>query len=731
MRNSRRYQKAREPVDQKVVFNNGFGNGKLQISISLGVLAEELSTLLEGGTLPPVAGYFDQSAGREERYLAGPDCKEDALYWRTMLSRLRDASSETPQPLDEWPLDFPRALGRTARHAKGIHSFRVRLDAGTAAGLRDFAQKNGASMHALMLTIMAQEVLRRTGRPEFLLGSVASTRHSASEARIVGYYVNVLPVACRVHRSESVENALRAVQRSLAEGLQHARYPFARIYADFRQSEGVAPHPARYPLFDLAVTENPGSADTNFIGISQLMDYELRRNAPALDMVLVHEGRADGSVILNWHVDAAIYEKETAKAWIDALAGWARFLAGGERVPESPLPDLLPEEERVLSDWEHGPAVPHLAPSFPALFEQWARIQPDRPAVVTEQGTQSYAELNVRSNALAHALRARRLARQEVVGVLTERSIALPETVLAIWKAGGCYLPLVKNLPIDRLAFMIRDAGIRVLVVLDGIETPATLAGTGCEAFRPESLQESYISSHSHPVEVGKDGVVGSDLAYVIYTSGSTGEPKGVMLSHQGLNNLALGIAAALDMRSGDRASMMASPGFDAWIGELAMAWAVGGAVVPVKRGEMDDILELQAKFIRLGVTVTTMPPSYLRLFEQADFPSLRLLLTAGEPPYRADALHYAPRLRYMNGYGPTENTVAVSFGQVTAQAQRLAAGKPLANTSVHIRGREGESVPPGAVGIIWLGGMQLASGYLNRPDLTAASFVETPPGRL
>jgi thioester reductase-like protein len=175
----------------------------------------------------------------------------------------------------------------------------------------------------------------------------------------------------------------------------------------------------------------------------------------------------------------------------------------------------------------------------------------------------------------------------------------------------------------------------------------------------------------------------------------------------------------------------MASPAFDAWIAELVMAWAVGGAVVPVLRSEMDDTLELRAKFVRLGVTATTMPPSYLRLFEQADFPSLRLLLTAGEPPYRADALHYAPRLRYMNGYGPTENTVAVSYGQVTDQAQRVTAGKPLANTSVHIRGSEGESVPPGAAGMIWLGGMQLASGYLNRPDLTAASFVETADGRL
>ena len=699
--------------------------------VSIGVLAEELSTLLEGGTLPRVEGHFDGSAGKEERYLASTACHADALYWRTTLGSLGAPSTGAPQPFDEWPLDHPRALGRTLGNARGSHLFRVRLDASVAVGLRELAQRNGASLHSLMLTIMALEVRRRTGRPEFFVGTAASTRDSISEARIVGYYVNMLPLPCRIQRGESFEQALQTMQKRLAEGLQHARYPFARMISDFRRDNAGPFHPARYPLFDMAVTENPRAVATDFSGIARGTGYELRFNAPAQDMVLVHEGQADGSLILQWYVNAAIYERETAESWIDSLAGWARFLASGQRLPDTPLPALLPHEEELLHGWERGPALAHPARSFPARFEHWVRSQPDSLALITEKGTQTYAEIDARSNALAHALLALGLAREQVVGVLTGRSIALPGTVLAIWKAGACYLPLDKDMPADRLAFIARDAGIRVLLVLDGLELPASLAGTGCRIFRPESLDRAYLSSHSQPVEIGGDGVGGADLAYIIYTSGSTGLPKGVMLRHQGLNNLAVGITAALDMRSNDRASIMASPAFDAWISELVMAWAAGAAVVPVLRGEMDDIAELRAKFVRLGVTITTMPPSYLRLFEQAEFPSLRILLTAGEPPNRVDALHYASRLRYMNGYGPTENTVAVSYGQVTGQTQRITVGRPLANTSVYILGSEGEPVPPDAVGMIWLGGMQLASGYLNCPDLTAASFVETPAGRL
>jgi amino acid adenylation domain-containing protein/thioester reductase-like protein len=689
--------------------------------VSLGVIAEELSTLLEGGTLPTLAGHFDQSAGREESYLAGPSCQEDALYWRKILRGLHE---------DEWRLDFPRPLARTERNAKGSHSFRVHWDPSTAAGLRDFARSNGASLHALVLTIMAQEVRRRTGRSEFLLGTAASTRESANEARTVGYYVNMLPMPCRVDRSEPVEQALRTAQRTLVEGLQHARYPFSRMYRDARQNHPVAPHPARYPLFDLAVTENPGvlsSATTPFT--SNTPRYALRLNAPAQDMALVHESQPDGSLILQWYVNAAIYEKETAEAWIDSLAGWARFLAKGKRHPGSYLPALLPEEENLLAGWENGPSLPHPSPTLPARFEHWVRTQPERPALITEQGPQSYAELNARCNALAHALLLQGVTGQDVVGVLTGRSIALPETVLSIWKAGACYLPLVENLPADRLAFIARDASIRLLVVLDGLEAPAALAETGCKIFRPESLSEQFFSSHCHASEIDSAG--GSDLACIIYTSGSTGVPKGVMLHHHGLINLGVAGDAMLDIRSGDRTLLVTSPSFDAWIADLAMAWTAGAAVVPVLRGEMEDIAGVRDKMARLGVSTATMTPSYLRLFDQADFSSLRLLTTVGEPPNPADALHYAKSLRYFNGYGPTENTAAVSFGQIMPQAQRMTAGKPLANTSVYIRDPLGEPVPPGAVGFIWLGGMGLARGYLNRPDLTAASFVETPAGRL
>lgn len=691
--------------------------------VSLGIVMDDLARLLQGQTLPPLQSSLDRAAGREESYLASPRCESDARHWRQTLAAI---SADGDAPFDEWPLDFARPNGRNATSTKGVHIFRTTLDEAVAARLRAFAQSHGASLHALFLTVLALEINRRTARPAFLLGTAASTRETSGDAELVGYFVNMLPVPCRVTRQMPVEEALKATQHALAEGLQHVQYPFARMYQDFRRDHATTPHPARFPLFDFAVAENPGRTDhptgLHFEALPSNDDYRLRPNTPAQDMVLVHEGRPDGSVILQWYVNAALYEKDTAAAWMESLAGWARLLALDDRPPNTPLPALLAAEETRLAAWEYGPKLTLAAPNFPALVAHWSAVEPGRPAIVTENGVVTYGDLNARTDALAHLLRTRGCGPQVPIGVLTGRSVFLPETVLSIWKAGGCYVPLASELPADRLRFIIEDAGIRHLVVLDGRPVPEALADTGCSVLRPEALAPDLTADHPAPDCSGP--------AYIIYTSGSTGVPKGVVLAHQGLNNLGAALSRALDMTPQDRVLLMASPAFDAWISDLAMAWASGAAVVPVVRNEMDDIVGMRTKLSRLGVTVATMPPSYLRLFEQADFPGLRVLMTVGEPPVAADAQHYAARLRYINGYGPTENTAAATVGTVVP-GTRLTAGKPLANTSVHIRDAQGQPVPPGSVGAVWLGGVGLASGYLNRPEITANSFVETASGRL
>ncbi|AWJ93997.1 hypothetical protein Sp245p_29765 (plasmid) [Azospirillum baldaniorum] len=700
--------------------------------LSLGLLADGLAALLRGVSLPGRAPGFGRSAAREEAYLAGEAARSDAEHWQSLLSGV------DPAAFEEWPLDTPRPTVRSTETAKGSHCHRVRLAPDVAEALRVLARRNGASLHALMMTLMACEVRRRTGRAAFLMGTAASTRETAEEAGVVGYYVNMLPVPFRIERSEPLEQAVKATQSRLAEALRHGRQPFARIHQEFRRNQPQGHHPARYPLFDLAVTENPATAvprgdALRFAAIDTFdgdgIQYELRQSAPAQDLVLVHEGQADGGLVLQLYANAALYERKTAQAWTAALAGWARRLADPQRTLGEPLPALLPDEETLLAAWERGPAMPHPVPCFHHRFAALARSQPDRPALITDDGAVSYAAMNARANALAHALLARGLRTGDAVGVLTERSPALPEAVLAIWKAGASYLPLTRDLPADRLAFIARDAAIRTVMALDGHPLPDALAQAGYAVIRPEALTGDFRTAHAHEPQAGTRSTPG-DPAYIIHTSGSTGLPKGVVLHHGGMLNLALSMARMMGVQPDERTLLSSSPSFDAWISDSVMTWATGGALVPIRRAEMDDTAGLRAKMERLVVTSATLPPSYLRLFEQADLPTLRILMTVGEPPNAADALHYAARLRYINGYGPTENTAAASIGILRPDSPWMSAGRPLPNTAIHILDEDGEPVPPGAIGHVWLSGLGLAIGYLNRPDLTAAAFVETAKGR-
>ena len=703
------------------VMHHAVGDG-----LSLGIIIEDLRALLNGDTLSPSEDSFNKTAAREAAYLASKTVTADAAYWQLIVSGLAKGA---PDAFDEWPLDLPRPKARTATSRQGGHCFRSRLDKNTVTSLRILAKRNRATMHALMLAIFGHEVRRRTGRSEFLIGTAASTRHSAAEARTVGYYINMLPLVCRTGVAESIDTAVRAMQQGLADALQHVRYPFARIYGDFRREHPQATHPTRYPLFDIGVTENPAPAvspetDLHFTGLVSpkpgTIDYELRHNTPTQDMVLIHEGERDGSLVLTLFVDAAVYTRDTAGHWFDSLIGWMHFLADNLPNEDEPLPLLLPEEERLLDGWQKGPSCPLPANSFPDLFRHLAETHPERPALITDAGVQNFQTINARADALAHALVELDLKRGEPVGVLTERSAALPETALAIWKAGGCYLPLTVDLPPERLTFMARDAGIRILIVLDGLDLPQELSAESYTILRPEALPTCFRELPAAGRAISSD-----DPAYILYTSGSTGVPKGVILPQGGMLNLGLGGAALLGIRSDDRTLMMSSPSFDLWISDLVMAWSVGGAVVPIRREPMNDLAGMRSLIQRLGITVLTTSPSYLHLFERADFPGLRVLMTVGEPPLPDDARYYAATLSYFNGYGPTENTAGATYSCVRADAEQIAAGRPLPNVAVYLLNDSAKPVPPGVTGEIWISGIGLAAGYLNRPDLTATSFLD------
>ena len=696
-----------------LALHHSVGDGR-----SIGIIVDELGALLRGEDIPPVQCDSAEFAAREEEYLAGSGCAEDAQYWRDLLARQPD------EAFAEGPLDSPRSL--TAK--VGNHRLEVRLDAAVVEGLRVIARQHEASLHAVMLTLLALEARRRMGRESFIIGATASTREAADDAHVIGYYVNMLPIACHLRRDITFGAALRETQQALAAGLQHARYPFARMYHDFWDARPRHHQPVRYPLFDLAVTENPEcplSQTSLHLVPGSAPAYELSDASPGQDMVLVHETLADGGLLLQWQVNAALYTRETAEYWFTALNGWAKWLAENRERASAAFPRLLPHEADLLDVWEQGAMASRPALAFHELFERVVDRpgQCERPAVISQAGALSYGALERKANALAHGLLKHGTVPGSVIGILTERSANLPVAVLGIWKAGGIYLPLSADLPPERLHFMARDAGMSLLIALDGLAVPPGLSGDTAP-IRLEEIDAEFRRFHAYrPPRSGGPG----DGAYIIYTSGSTGQPKATLIGHDAYVNTLLGAGETLGLTRDDRTLMFASPSFDVSLSDIGLPLAFGAALCPVPQEILSSPNRFRAFLTELGVTVADLTPSYLRLFDGAALPSLRVLVTGGEAPIAADVEMYAGRLAYFNAYGPTENTITSTMGRLRPGGQGiLSSGRPLPNTSVHICDADGNPVPPGVIGEIWLGGVGVARGYVGRPELTATAFVET-----
>jgi non-ribosomal peptide synthetase component F len=620
-----------------------------------------------------------------------------------------------------------------------MHRFAARLDAATAQGLQALARRHEASLHAVWLALLKLEARRRSGRADVVVGTAASFRESAAEARVVGYYVNMLPVACHLPRHVAFAAALRETQQALAAGLQHGRYPFARMYRDFWNQHPAAASPGALSAVRSSpsprIRRSPAAPaafrlvrpSTLAVDNADSLAYELTDASPGLDMVLIHENLADGGLLLLWQANAALYTKQTASYWFESLRDWAVWLAEDLDRAQHNMPSLLPREAALLEAWEQGAHVARPPLRFHELFERVidnrSTEQGDRPAVITQTGATTYAAIEREANAIAHDLLRRGSAPGSVVGVLTGRSANLPAAVLGIWKAGATYLPLASGLPPERLLLMARDAGVSLLIALDGVAVPPALVRDLPPPLRPDEMDAEFRRTHAHR----PPPATGADAAYIIYTSGSTGRPKGTRIGHAAYVNMVLGAGETLGLTRDDRSLMFSSPSFDVSLSDMGLPLAFGAALCPVPYEVLSSPNRFRSFLTELNVTVADITPTYLRLFDGARLPSLRILVTGGEAPFAADVETYAGRHEYFNAYGPTENTITSTMGKLRPGDQGiLPCGRPLPNTSVAYLRRGGEPGPARRDGRIVAGRRGPGARLRGTAGSDRRRFVET-----
>lgn len=642
---------------------------------------------------------WDEDVARDREYLASRKAQKDLDFWQEYLKALPDRRIFTPRP------GRPDCI-------ETINRFEHDLSPAKSESLRALAAAHGAGISEVFIALHLVVLARLYDCDTLSVQIPLRFGERRDHRNIQGHRVNVAPLIVHLTAKSTFASTLGDVLQKQRTLMRRARTPFQRGLRDSGQHSNLS------HIWDTNVNFIPMLPDGRMGEVSVLSVVPLTsKYDPVLLGIYVLEGRPGNGFHLSIDYSGNHFTAADVENYIQRIVQLLDevCIAPHGRVEHGD--SLLAAERVALTSWQKGEPRSFRQGTIPEIFSQAVALAPGRLAVAGEMN-RTYLEVQNRSDGIALWLAEKGVSPGQVVGVLARRHPALPEAILGIMKAGAVYLPLDPDYPAERLRHMLSDSEAELVLALDGESLnshDSSIVSHLLPNCLPEGTPEQF-SDHEAP-------------AYLIYTSGSTGLAKGVLIPHCGFVNMIQGQIAAFGISCEDRVLQFASPSFDASLSEIFMALLAGARLYPVSRSLIEEPWELKSYMQKHQVTVVTFPPSYLRLFNRESLQGLRVLITAGEAPVVEDARYYAAQLNYFNAYGPTEASVCATIAIVSPNFQEgpIRIGRPIANTSVWILDSRGRQVAPGIPGELCLGGVGLALGYLNRPELNQQRFITLP----
>ncbi|HEX5761474.1 MAG TPA: amino acid adenylation domain-containing protein [Thermoanaerobaculia bacterium] len=699
---------------------------------SLALVLRELKALygaFAAGAPSPLAEpafQFADYAAWQRRWLDGEALAPRLAWWREQLAGAPPA------------LELPGARARPPVPSYRGGTLTSELPAGLAARLRAVGQECEATLYMTLLAAFDALLGRLTGRTDVVVGSAVANRWPRETEEIVGMMVNPAVFRTDLGADPTFRELVRRVRETALGVYAHQEVPFEKLV------EELAPErdPSRNPIFQVAFSFHDSAVpELAWPGLVAGIEYRHNRTAKFdLNVVvmpgaarrggLVEAGEGDG-LAMEWEFARDLFDDSTVERLMER---YATLLEGAALEPDrrlSELPLLSPEELRRLTGWNDTAAAVELARPVHRLFEERAAAEPEALAICGPSRQRlTYGELDARANRLARHLRRLGVGCEVPVAVLLERS---PETVvaaLAVLKAGGAYLPLDPAYPAERLAWLVADGRVGAVVTEESLAHRVAAAGAPLVVL--DAVERPWGQEEAAPLPLADPPP--QALAYVIYTSGSTGKPKGVEVAHGSLLNLVAWHRRTYRVAAADRATQLAGPAFDASVWEV-WPYLTAGASLHLPDEETRASAARLARWLAgERVTLAFLPTPLAEALlaeplERAPLGALRLraLLTGGDRLHRAPAAPLPFRL--VNHYGPTENTVVATAGEVAAGGESgpPSIGRPIANVRVELLDPLLQRAPLGVAGELFVGGGGLARGYRGRPDLTAERFVPDP----
>ncbi|MBN3938515.1 amino acid adenylation domain-containing protein [Nostoc sp. NMS9] len=680
---------------------------------SWAVLMPDLGKLYSGlqqGIVPELEepDYLSEYAILQEEEADSPEAIATEKYW---LEQFADSV-----PILDFPSDRPRPPLRTFNAAREDWHLNSEL----VANLKQLGTKLGCSFMTTILGGFEVWLHRLTGQNDLVVGIPAAGQAALGQYNLVGHCVNLLPLRSQINGEKSFSDYLQTRRSAVLDAYDHQQFTFGSLVKKL-----VLPRDSsRIPLVPIIFNVDQ-ALDSDRLPFIDL-EVEFFSNPRAFENfeLFINATELHGELILECQYNTNLFDADTIRR---RMAEFETLLLGIVANPNqiiAKLPILPAVEQQLLATWNNTQTAYPEDICIHQLFETQVEKTPDAIAVVFENEQISYRELNQRANQLAHYLQSLGVGSEVLVGLCVERSLEMVIGVLGILKAGGAYVPLDYAYPQERLAFMLQDAQVSVLLTQEKLKSglPNHQAEIVC-------LDNNW-QSRDYGLDNPTHNVTGNNLAYVIYTSGSTGQPKGVQIQHQSAVNLLNAIAKEPGLTAEDTLLSVTSLSFDIAVSEIFLPLSVGAKLVLVSREVAADGTQLLKALTTSGATFMQPTPVTWRLLLAAGWqgsPQLKMIST-GEALPRDLANQLLPKGACLwNLYGPTETTIWSTGYKVTTTNKPISIGCPLANTQTYILDSHLQPVPIGISGELYIGGEGLARGYLNRPELTAERFISNP----
>ncbi|PHM36581.1 non-ribosomal peptide synthetase [Xenorhabdus innexi] len=696
---------------------------------SVGVLMRELSVLYravleeqENPLLPLPVQYADY-AGWQRNWQQETTLTAQRDFW---YSRLKNAPA-----LLTLPTDRPRPTVQSFIGGR----IPVSVDAGLSASLKRLGQRHNSTLFMTLLAAWSIVLARLSGQDDIVIGTpVANRPHPALEG-LIGFFVNTLALRISLDSHASVATLLAQIREQALAAYANQDLPFEQVVEALQPERDLS----YSPIFQVMLALNNTPPQTLTLPDIHCTPVEQIHPSAHFDLTLSLSENENGlSGELTYATD--LFDAATIERMTGYLINVLTAMAADETQCITTLP-MLPESERqqLLIDFNATQAT-FLHTDLPQtdspqnvlihqLFEKQVLQRPDAIAVVCENQTMSYHELNQKSNQLAHHLLALGVQPDDRVALYTERSPEMVIGLIATLKAGGTYVPLDPAYPPERLAYMLEDAAPVALL------TTTELADQFASTFPASTLPMVLLDRLSDKLKTQRTdnpdaqllGLTSRHLAYVIYTSGSTGQSKGVMIEHHSLCNLILTQQNTLALTPESRILQFASASFDACLWECGMALLAGASLYLAKRADLLPGAILSDYLKAHAISHVLLSPTALAAMDSLP-DTLQMLLVGGEACPPGLVRRWAAGRQMLNAYGPTEITVCATLYPCDHREETPPPiGRPIANSRVYILDANTQPVPVGITGEIYIAGAGVARGYLNRPELTAERFLTDP----